>query len=377
MLPAVHTTADAAMAHALALATDAVGLSDPNPRVGCVLVDETGHVLGTGHTQAAGGAHAEVMALRDAAARGHTVAGATAYVTLEPCSHHGRTPPCCDALIQAQIGRVVAACTDPNPLVAGQGVARLRAAGISVELGLLEEQARELNIGFFSRMQRQRPFLRMKAAASLDGRTALNNGVSQWITSAEARLDGHRWRQRAGAILTGIGTVREDNPRLDVRGFSTPLQPLRVVVDSQLQCPPTARILEAPGHALVVAGHADLQSAAARALRAAGAELVALPGPTGKVDLPALLRLLAERGVNELHVEAGHKLNGSLLREGLVDELLLYLAPKLLGPGREIAAMPELQCLDAVQSWVWQSCERVGADLRLRLRPQAPAIQAP
>src|SRR4051812_46752903 len=227
-----HTPSHDPMRSALALAAEAIGLSDPNPRVGCVIVGADGRVIGQGHTQEAGGAHAEVMALRDAAARGETCAGATAYVTLEPCSHHGRTPPCCDALIAAGLGRVVYALDDPNPLVAGQGATRLRAAGITVESGPLADEARELNIGFFSRMQRARPWVRLKAAASLDGRTALNNGASQWITGPSARADGHAWRKRAGALLTGVGTVLDDNPRLDVRLVETARQPLRVIVDS-------------------------------------------------------------------------------------------------------------------------------------------------
>jgi len=367
--PDHHDNHTSAMAHALALAELAIGLSEPNPRVGCVITDATGMVLGVGHTQAAGQAHAEVMALRDLQARGHSAVGATAYVTLEPCSHHGRTPPCCDALIAAGLARVVAAATDPNPLVAGQGLARLAGAGIAVEHGLLAGPARELNIGFFSRMLRQRPFVRMKVAASLDGRTALENGVSQWITGPEARLDGHRWRKRAGAILTGIGTVREDDPRLDVRGIDSCLQPLRVIVDARLETSPQARILQPPGKVLLACGQADLDGPAARALRDSGAEIVGLPGPAGKVDLPALLQHLGQRGINELHVEAGHKLNASLLRERLVDELLLYLAPKLIGPGRDLAALDALQSLDGVQSWDWQAVDRIGSDLRLRLRP--------
>ncbi|HZE92036.1 MAG TPA: bifunctional diaminohydroxyphosphoribosylaminopyrimidine deaminase/5-amino-6-(5-phosphoribosylamino)uracil reductase RibD, partial [Rhizobacter sp.] len=208
---------DAAMREALALAAHAIGLSEPNPRVGCVICGADGRVLGRGHTQEAGGPHAEVMALRDAAAQGENVRGATLYVTLEPCSHQGRTPPCCDALLAAGVARVVAAVQDPNPLVSGQGAARLRAAGVRVDVGLLAEAASELNIGFFSRMLRGLPWVRLKSAVSLDGRSALDNGVSQWITGATARSDGHAWRKRAGAVLTGVGTVLEDDPRLDVR----------------------------------------------------------------------------------------------------------------------------------------------------------------
>lgn len=353
---------------ALTLAHHAIGLSDPNPRVGCVIVNDQGLVLGQGHTQAAGQAHAEVMALRDAQALGHAVMGATAYVTLEPCSHHGRTPPCCDALIAAQIKRVVIACDDPNPLVAGQGIARLRAAGIEVEVGPLGHEARELNIGFFSRMQRGRPWVRMKVASSLDGRTALLNGVSQWITGTTARADGHAWRRRAGAVLTGVGTVLEDDPRLDVRLVETTRQPLRVIVDSRLETPPKARMLDAPGQVLIYhAGQADAERA--KALSDRGATLMAKPGPNGKVDLQALLLDLGARGINELHVEAGHKLNGSFVREGLVDEFLLYLAPKLMGQGRELAAFGPLDSMDQVLNLSWHSIERVGEDLRILARP--------
>ncbi|HEX2010158.1 MAG TPA: bifunctional diaminohydroxyphosphoribosylaminopyrimidine deaminase/5-amino-6-(5-phosphoribosylamino)uracil reductase RibD, partial [Roseateles sp.] len=301
------------------------------------------------------------------AQRGHELRGATAYVTLEPCSHHGRTPPCCDALIAAGLGRVVAAVGDPNPLVAGQGLARLQAAGIATELGLLADESRALNIGFFSRMQRGRPFVRLKAAASLDGRTALPDGQSQWITGEAARRDGHAFRRRANALLTGIGTVRDDDPRLDVRYVETALQPLRVIVDSRLETPPAARILQPPGAVLIYAAVAD--EARARTLRAAGAEIVLKPGPGGKVDLAALMADLGARGINELHVEAGHKLNGSLLRAGLVDEFLIYLAPKLLGEGREIAAFGPLSSLKEAVELQWQGVEPVGHDLRLIARP--------
>ena len=265
---------------AIALAHQAIGLSDPNPRVGCVIGREDGTVLGQGSTQRAGEAHAEVMALRDAA--GSDLRGATAWVSLEPCSHHGRTPPCCDALVAAGIGRVVMAVGDPNPRVNGQGQQRLRAAGLRVDLGEPRHAlaARELNIGFFSRHERGRPWLRLKTAASLDGRTALQDGTSQWITGAEARADGHAWRRRAGAVVTGIGTVLHDDPRLDVRLVPTTLQPLRVVVDSALRLPPQARVLPVPGHALVVSAGAEDQRATR--LRAAGAEVMALPGADGR-----------------------------------------------------------------------------------------------
>jgi diaminohydroxyphosphoribosylaminopyrimidine deaminase/5-amino-6-(5-phosphoribosylamino)uracil reductase len=358
------------IATALRLATSALLLTDPNPRVGCVLCDADGKVLGQGHTQKAGGPHAEVMALRDAAERGNSVAGATAYVTLEPCSHHGRTGPCCDALIAAGIRRVVASLADPNPLVAGQGFERLRAAGVTVEVGPGAAESRELNIGFFSRMVRQQPWVRMKVAASLDGKTGLDNGVSQWITAEAARTDGHAWRARASAVLTGVGTVLEDNPRLDVRLVDTPRQPHLVVVDSRLQTPPDAHIFIAGRPVWIYAAARDEEKAAA--LEARGATVTVLPNVDGKVDLPALLKDLAARGVNELHVESGHKLNGSLLREGCVDELLVYLAPKLIGSGLDIAshlhASGPLTSLAGALPLEFKSVDLLGPDLRVVAR---------
>lgn len=358
---------DAPMREALALASRSVGLSDPNPRVGCVIVDATGAVVGRGHTQEAGGAHAEVMALRDAAARGASVVGATVFVTLEPCSHHGRTPPCADALVEARVGRVVIAMRDPNPLVAGQGAARLAAARIDVVAGPCADEARELNIGFVSRMERGRPWLRMKVAVSVDGRSALDNGTSQWITGEAARTDGHSWRKRAGAVLTGVGTVLEDDPRLDVRLVPTAQQPLRVIVDSHLQTPPTARIVEPPGTVLLYAATGDAERR--RRLEAHGVEIALLPSPAGKVDLKAMLDDLGRRGINELHAEAGEKLNGSLLREGLVDELLVYVAPRLLGSGRGLAALGPFERLEQGPAFLFFDVETIGDDLRLRLRP--------
>lgn len=355
------------MREALALAAQAIGLSEPNPRVGCVITDTSGRVLGRGHTQQAGGPHAEVMALRDAAANGHDVKGATAYVTLEPCSHHGRTPPCCDALIAAGLARVVAASQDPNPLVAGNGSERLRAHGFEVTTGLLADESRELNIGFFSRMLRKRPWVRLKTAISLDGRTALENGKSQWITGEAARTDGHAFRKRAGALLTGVGTVLEDDPRLDVRLVDTPKQPLRVIVDSRLETPPGAKILQPPGQVLLYAAGHD--KAREDALKAQGAEIAFAPGPSGKVDLPSLLTDLAQRGINELHVEAGHKLSGSFVREGLVDELLVYQAPTLLGLGQGLASFGPLENLADALALRFVSVDRLGDDLRLIARP--------
>lgn len=352
---------------ALSLAHRAVGLSEPNPRVGCVLVSADGtRVLGEGHTQRAGEAHAEIAALHDAALRGESVRGATAYVTLEPCAHHGRTGPCCDALAAAGIGRVVASLTDPNPLVAGQGFERLRAAGVAIEVGPGAHESRELNIGFFSRMVRGRPWLRMKVAASLDGQTALANGSSQWITAEAARADGHAWRARAGAVLTGIGTVLEDDPRLDVRLAPVAHQPPLVVVDSRLQTPPDAALFGPQRPVWIYA--AEDRPAAQAALEARGATVIHLPGPGGKVDLGALVKDLGGRGVNELHVEAGFKLNGSLLRAGLVDEFLVYLAPKLLGAGRGMVNIGPLSGLDEALALEFAAVERVGPDLRVLAR---------
>ncbi len=354
---------------AIKLAEGSIGLSEPNPRVGCVLRDAQGQPAGEGFTQQAGGPHAEVMALRQAAAAGRSLAGGTAWVSLEPCAHHGRTPPCVDALIAAGLRRVVVACTDPYAQVAGQGIARLRAAGITVDLAepsATLNAARELNIGFFSRVQRQRPWVRMKIAASLDGRTALSDGSSQWITGEAARADGHRWRRRAGAVLTGIGTVRDDDPRLDVRGFDIAQQPLRVVLDSGFTTPPTARLLQGPGRTLVVGARNEALRMAR--LQDAGAELLLLADEQGRVDLPALLSKLATDGVNELHVEAGATLNAALLQTGLVDELLVYLAPKLLGPGRDIAALPALQQLSQAIALRFEDVYRVGDDICLRAR---------
>jgi diaminohydroxyphosphoribosylaminopyrimidine deaminase/5-amino-6-(5-phosphoribosylamino)uracil reductase len=285
---------------------------------------------------------------------------------LEPCSHHGRTAPCCDALLAAGIGKVIAALPDPNPLVAGQGFARLRAGGVAVTVGPGAEVSRELNIGFFSRMLRRAPWVRMKIAASLDGKTALDSGASQWITSPEARGDGHAWRARAGAVLTGIGTVREDNPRLDVREVTVARQPDVVVVDSRLETPPDANVL-LPGRRRFIYTAAE-NAARAELLQGRGAIVIRLPGAAGKVDLAAMLRDLAQREVNELHVEAGHKLNGSLIQEGLVDELLIYLAPKLVGRGREMAHFGPLADLAQAVGFEFLSCERIGPDLRVLAR---------
>lgn len=352
----------------LELARRAIGLSDPNPRVGCVIGHEDGRVLASGFTQAAGQAHAEAAALAAARAAGVDVRGATAWVSLEPCAHHGRTPPCADALVSAGVARVVIGIGDPFPAVAGQGIERLRAAGIAVELAPpdIARVCRDLNIGFFSRIERGRPWVRMKMAASLDGRTALPDGTSQWITGEAARADGHAWRQRAGAVLSGIGTVLEDDPRLDVRHVATTRQPMRVIVDSHLMTPVGARLMAPPGDVLICAAAGEPTRAAA--LQAAGAAVLHCPGPDGRVDLHAVLAHLATRSVNELHVEAGQRLNAALLRAGLVDELLVYLAPMLLGEGRGLAALGTLAALADAPRWQFTDVARVGADLRLMAR---------
>ncbi|MGJ9418632.1 bifunctional diaminohydroxyphosphoribosylaminopyrimidine deaminase/5-amino-6-(5-phosphoribosylamino)uracil reductase RibD [Massilia sp. CMS3.1] len=362
------------MALALEWAAKGMTITAPNPRVGCVIVRE-GSVIGAGHTQPAGQAHAEIQALRDAAARGNDVRGATAYVTLEPCSHYGRTPPCSNALIEAGLGRVVAAMGDPNPLVAGRGMAQLEAAGIAIASGVMADEAYELNIGFFSRMRRGRPWVRLKTAASLDGMTALENGESQWITGPEARQDGHGWRARACVILTGIGTVKADDPQLTVRGvatpgvatpgIATPRQPRRVIVDSRLDIALDARILQgAP--CWIVAAVPDPEKAAL--LRAAGHEVILLANSAGKVDLPALMLELGRREINEVHVEAGSKLNASLVREGCVDELLVYLAPSLIGAGQGMFALPPLDRLADKIALRFHEVRQVGADLRILAR---------
>ncbi|HMH17643.1 MAG TPA: bifunctional diaminohydroxyphosphoribosylaminopyrimidine deaminase/5-amino-6-(5-phosphoribosylamino)uracil reductase RibD, partial [Burkholderiales bacterium] len=324
------------MGQALALAGRGLYTTTPNPRVGCVVVRD-GAVVGSGWHEKAGLPHAEVLALKEA---GDRARGAALYVNLEPCSHHGRTPPCVDAVIAAGVKRVVAAIQDPNPKVAGSGFAKLRAAGMVIELGLKEDEARELNIGFVLRMARGRPWVRMKIAASLDGRTALANGKSQWITGEVARADGHRWRARACAILTGFGTVRDDDPQLNVRGVDTSRQPLKIVVDSKFETSPSARLLK-EGKTLVVGAVNDAKRIAS--LKQAGAEVAIIPNDSSKVELFELMQDLARRELNEIHVEAGAKLNGSLLQAGVVDELLVYLAPSLIGDsGRGMFSLPEL-----------------------------------
>ena len=351
----------ALMARALELAARGLYTTTPNPRVGCVIARD-GVVLGEGFHERAGAAHAEVNALADAARRGHDPRGATMVVTLEPCNRHGRTPPCVDAVLAAGIARVVVAMADPNPGQLG-GAARLRAAGVVVDMGVDDEAARDLNPGFLSAMTRGRPWVRTKIAASLDGRTALANGQSQWITGADARADGHAWRARACAVLTGIGTVLQDDPQLNVRAVATPRQPRRVIVDRHGQTPASARVLADGGALIVTAGERN-------PAWPADVEAIALPDADGRVDLHAMLRELARRDIMELHVEAGAKLNGALMAAGLIDEVLLYVAPAVLGdPARGMfERQPALASLDARAQFAWRDVQRVGSDLRLVAR---------
>ena len=344
------------MRRALALAENGLFTTTPNPRVGCVITQGES-VVGEGWHERAGELHAEAIALSRA---GEAARGATVYVNLEPCSHYGRTPPCAQALIDAKVARVVAALRDPDPQAARGGDA-LAAAGIRFEHGLLEAEARELNLGFLSRVQRGRPWVRLKVAATLDGRSALASGASQWITGPEARRDGHRWRARACALLTGIGTVTADDPRLTVREVETPRQPLRVIVDSRLEIPPEAQILR---------GAKVLIFAARAAPAPQNAEVVVLPNAHGKVDLPRMLEELARRGVNELHVEAGFRLNGSLVREACVDEFLVYLNPSFLGDGAQgMLDLPAVGALEERLKLKLVSLDRLGEDLRILARP--------
>lgn len=352
------------MRHALELAEASLYITSPNPRVGCVIVRD-GAVLGQGATQHAGGPHAEVVALRDAAAKGHALEGSTVYVTLEPCNHHGRTPPCVDALIQARPQRVVIALCDPNPLVGGQGLARLREAGIAITVGVRADEALALNAGFVSRMTRGLPWVWMKSAVSLDGHSALPGGESQWITGPLSRADGHHWRARSCVSLTGIGTVRADDPRMTVRDVETPRQPIRAVVDTRFEIGEDARLFDG-GKVWVFVCHIDYRKAERLARR--NVEVVVMPSSSAGIDLPSLMRWLAAHEVNEVHVEAGARLSGALLENGCVDELLLYMAPMLLGQGRGMASMPAVAALDAAERFEFIEAMPVGTDMRLRLR---------
>ena len=351
------------MSLALTWAEKAMYITTPNPRVGCVIVNSQGVLLGAGHTQPAGQAHAEIMALRDAKQQGHDVAGSTAYVTLEPCSHQGHTGPCCDALIQAGLARVVVAVQDPNPQVSGNGIARLRQAGIQVDVGVLEHKAHSLNLGFFKRMTQGIPWMRLKVAASLDGQTALSNGVSQWITSAAARQDGHAWRARACVVLTGIGTVLEDDPQLNVRDIDSPLHPSLVIFDIKIETPLDAKLCQTQRKVWIYCAkeYGDRKAA----LEAKGALVTCLPNAQGKVDLRAMEKDLGQRNINEVHIEAGFKLNGSLLAAGVVDELLVYLAPLLIGQGLGMANLGPFEALTQTLKLDIQNVTPVGDDIRL------------
>jgi len=366
MTPTFSATDERMMSRALALAERGLFTTQPNPRVGCVIAHGD-TVVGEGWHVRAGEPHAEPIALR---AAGERARGATAYVTLEPCAHHGRTPPCADALIEAGIARVVAATSDPNPKAVG-GLERLRAAGIEVAVGLKEREARALNVGFFSRIERGRPWVRVKIAASLDGRTALANGESKWITSTAARDDVQRWRARSSAILTGIGTELADDPRLTVRLDADHVAPLRVVLDSTLRTPADSHVLDGGVPTLII--HARDAKPSDR--RFAHVELLAVDGENGRLDLAAVLAELARREVNELQIEAGPILSGAFLAAGLVDELLLYLAPTLLGDtAQPMARLPALPALAAAATMTLVEQSTCGPDLRLRLLTGSPDV---
>jgi len=356
------------MATALRLAQKGLFTTDPNPRVGCIIAGADG-VIGAGWHEQAGGPHAEIAALRDASDDGKDrVKGMTAYVTLEPCSHQGRTPPCTDALIEAGIARVVVASKDPNPSVDGDGLARLRAAGVLVETGLMAAQAEELNAGFMMRMRKGRPWVRVKSAISLDGRTALNNGESQWISNEASRRDVQRWRARSAAILTGVGTVLADNPSMDARVEQPVKQPLKVVADSRWRTPATSRILKSPGGVLIAG---DRSRDIPKALSAGEIRCLGLETHDEGVDLTALLEALAGLEINEVQVEAGARLCGSLLKEQLVDEILLYQAPVLLGQGAPGPfAIGQLESMSERTHLTVLETAHFGGDLRVRLQPE-------
>ncbi len=364
------------MLQALQLAAQGLYTTEPNPRVGCLLVKDE-RVIGKGWHQCAGQPHAEIEALIHC---DEDTEGATAYVTLEPCAHHGRTPPCCDALIEAKLARVVVACIDPNPQVAGGGIERMRDAGIEVDVGLFADKSQALNCGFFSRMSRGRPFVRLKMAASLDGRTALSSGESQWITSEQARQDVQHWRARAGCILTGVGTVLADDPRMTVRLSQAQMeseeygnvagllmqrpQPVLAVVDSDLRTPRTARIFERSGGVLIYSNKNKVLSDKCEVVYHLSSS------ESGQISLDGVLRDLATREVNEVHVEGGAELAGSLLREGLLDELIIYIAPHLLGAdARSLFAFTGIDNMEKRPEFVFTEVTQIGPDIRLTLRP--------
>lgn len=354
------------MERALALAERGLCTTDPNPRVGCVLVRD-GQVVGEGWHERAGQPHAEIIALR---AAGAAARGATAFLNLEPCAHQGRTPPCADALIEAGITRVVAAMVDPNPLVSGKGFARLEQAGIATASGLLHDEAAQLNRGFFKRHRDGRPWFTVKFAASLDGRTALANGESRWITGEAAREEVQHLRARSSAVLSGIGTVLADDPRLDIRLEGEWRQPSRVILDPALRCPADGRLFDAGGGPVFIIAARD-DGARVRALSAAGATVVRLPSRDGRTDLEALAGWMAEQHFNEVLVEAGATLNGALLEAGLIDDLVIYLAPVLLGSSaRALFALPPLQHMSARRTLDIQEVRPVGVDWRITAVPR-------
>lgn len=350
------------MAQALRLAEQGLYTTMPNPRVGCIIV-KNNKVLGEGAHLKAGTPHAEIHALAQA---GEQAAGATAYVTLEPCSHHGKTPPCTEALINADVAKVVVAMEDPNPLVAGKGIAALQAAGIAVNSGLMQQQAQALNPGFISRMVNRRPYVRSKIAASLDGKTALANGVSQWITGASARTDVQHWRAQSCAILTGIGTILKDNPSLTVRNLPIERQPMSVIVDSDLRIPLSAKILQNPSVLIAFASDTDNK---ANTLAERGVSLLSIPDDDGNVCLNSLLRHLACNEVNEVMVEGGELLNGSLMRLKMIDELIIYYAPKLMGgDSKNMFAFSSLQTMEDAVPINVTDIRMFGDDIRILAR---------
>ena len=350
------------MSQALQLAEKGLYSTSPNPRVGCVIVRD-GKIVGSGWHVKTGQPHAEINALNIA---GGAAQGATVYLTLEPCSHYGRTHPCAEALIRAKVAKVIIAMQDPNPLVAGKGTSLLKQSGINVQIGLMGEWAKDLNVGFVSRMTNNRPWVRMKIAASLDGKTALNNGVSQWITGEAARHDGHRLRARSCAVLTGIGTVLEDDPQLSVRFIETPRQPLRIIIDSRLKIPTTARVLRGEGELIFTTTDNKERISA---LKEVGAHPIILPNEKGKIDLAGLMQILADFEINELLVEAGNRLSGAFIREGLVDELIIYLAPHLIGNrAMGMLQLPELTDLSEKYNLKIKDLRMVGKDIRIMSR---------